>query len=426
MRKRHALFVAFHVPPEASSSGVLRTLKFIRYLDELGWRVTVISPHVDAYAVTDPALMTQFPATCRIIRTRFLNTKRHLSVLKRYPALLAVPDTWVGWLPWGIAAGRRVAASDPFDLVYSTSPHATSHLIAWRIARHARRPWVTDFRDPWYEDIPEPGAPSGPVFRSVDRWLERQVIEQCQRAVTSTVSLRDAFRMRYPREASDKFVAIPNGYDEADFIALPDAAPAGTRLTIVHAGTINAEFRDPRPFFAAIRRCVDDGLIGSDDLRILFLGGGPFAAAPEVLATVARLGLQHTVEFLPRVPYAQSLQELAGGDLLLLLQSSPDTTGLVPAKLYEYLRTQKPVIALVQPGATGEILANVNGGWAVDPNDANALHATVAEALRRWRAGTLPDARADLALLRQFDRKSLTVELAALFDRVAPPRGPDS
>jgi glycosyltransferase involved in cell wall biosynthesis len=367
--------------------------------------------------------MAQIPSTCRIVRTRFLNTKRHLSVLRRYPALLAVPDTWIGWLPWGIAAGRRVAASDPFDLVYSTSPHATSHLIAWRIARHAKRPWVTDFRDPWYEEIPERGAPSGPVFRSIDRWLERQVIEQCQRTVTSTVGLRDTFRLRYPREASDKFVAILNGYDEADFIALPDAAAAGTRLTIVHAGTINAEFRDPRPFFAALRRCLDEGRVGSDDLRIRFLGGGPFTAAPEVLATVQRLGLERMVEFLPRVPYAQSLLELADADLLLLLQSSPDTASLVPAKLYEYLRTQKPVIALVPAGATGEILAKVNGGWAVDPNDALALHATVAEILRRWRAGTLLDARADLALLRQFDRKSLAAELAALFDHLAPPRG---
>ena len=204
MRKRHALFVAFHVPPEASSSGVLRTLKYIRYLDELGWRVTVVSPRVGAYAVTDPALERQFPDSCRVIRTPFLNTKRHLSLLGRYPALLAVPDSWIGWLPWGVAAGRRLADSDPFDLVYSTSPYATSHLIAWRIARHARRPWVTDFRDPWYEDIPEPGAPSGPVFRGIDRRLERTVIANCQRVVTSTVSLRDTFRARYPREAPDR------------------------------------------------------------------------------------------------------------------------------------------------------------------------------------------------------------------------------
>lgn len=425
MRQRHALFVAFHVPPEASSSGVLRTLKYIRYLDELGWRVTVVSPRVDAYAVTDPSLVDQLPSSCRVIRTPFVNTKRHLAILGRYPALLAVPDTWIGWLPWGAAAGLRVAHMDPFDLVYSTSPHATAHLIAARVAARAARPWVTDFRDPWYEDVPELGAPSGPVFRGIDRRLERHVIGRCQRVVTSTVNLCDMLRARYPDESSDKFIAILNGYDEADFTSLPSAPPPGPRLTIVHAGTINAEFRDPRPFFAAVRRCVDEGLVRVDELRIRFLGGGPFADAAEMRADIESLGLAPAVEFLPRVPYAQSLQELAAADALLLLQSSPDTTGLVPAKLYEYLRTQKPVLALVQPGATGEILAAVKGGWAVDPGDAQALAATMADVARHWRNGTLHDECADLAALRRFDRKSLAGELAQIFDGLAPRRGAD-
>ncbi|NDP41165.1 MAG: glycosyltransferase family 4 protein [Aromatoleum sp.] len=418
MKHRHALFVAFHVPPEASSSGVLRTLKYIRYLDELGWRVTVVCPDVEAYAITDSALESQFPRSCRVVRTRFLNTKRHLSLFRRYPALLAVPDAWVGWLPWGVAAGARTFASDPFDLVYSTSPHATAHLIAWRIAKRTRRPWVADFRDPWFEDDPEPGAPSGPVFRGIDRWLERRVIESCQAVVTSTTSLRDTLRARYRREAPEKFTAIFNGYDEADFASLPVETRSDTDLVVLHAGIVNGEFRDPRPLFVAVRRCADEGLIAIDRLRIRFLGGGSFGESTEVTAAVRQLGLDRIVEFLPRVPYAESLRELAGADVLLLLQSSPDTTGLVPAKLYEYLRAQKPVVALVQSGATGEILGMVRGGWTADPDDANALHAVMAEVFARWRAGTLRDEKADLSLLRRFDRKALTAELALLFDRL--------
>ncbi|MEO8751350.1 MAG: glycosyltransferase, partial [Casimicrobiaceae bacterium] len=300
MRKRHALFVAFHLPPEASSSGVLRTLKYIRYLDDLGWRVTVISPRVTAYGVTDPSLTSQLPASCRVIRTRFLNTKRHLSIFGRYLALLAVPDTWIGWLPWGAAAGLRVHRSDPFDLVYSTSPHATAHLIAARVAGRSGKPWVADFRDPWYEDIPETGAPSGPVFRGIDRRMEQGVISRASRVVTSTVSLRDTFRTRYPQEAGSKFMAILNGYDEADFAALPAAPPPGERLTFVHAGMINAEFRDPRPLFVAVRQCIDQGLIRANEVRILFLGGGPYAEAPEVRSCIAAMALAAAVEFAPR------------------------------------------------------------------------------------------------------------------------------
>src|SRR4051794_12630525 len=77
---RHALFVSFHYPPDASSSGVLRTLKYTRYLADQGWRATVLCPDVTAYDVTDEALMRQVPPAVRIMRTRYWNTKRHLSV----------------------------------------------------------------------------------------------------------------------------------------------------------------------------------------------------------------------------------------------------------------------------------------------------------------------------------------------------------
>ena len=88
----HALFVAFHYPPEASSSGVLRTLKYSRYLPEHGWRVSVITPKESAYSVRDPKLEDQIPPATKVVRTPYLNTKRDLSIRGIYPALFALPD----------------------------------------------------------------------------------------------------------------------------------------------------------------------------------------------------------------------------------------------------------------------------------------------------------------------------------------------
>jgi glycosyltransferase involved in cell wall biosynthesis len=417
MRQRHAVFVAFHVPPEASSSGVLRTLKYIRYLDELGWRVTVISPAVSAYEVTDPALEAQLPSSCRVERTPYLNTKRNLSLFGRYPALLAVPDRWLGWLPWGVAAGRKISEIDPFDVIYSTSPHATAHLIGWRIARTSRRPWVTDFRDPWFEEPPEPGAPTGPVFRTIDRWLERRVIERCTHVVTSTTQLRDLLRERYPQLPPAKVTAILNGYDEADFARLPPPGAGNSdRLLIVHAGSINPEFRDPRPLLRALRIAADRSSIDIARVRLRFLGGGEFGESATMRETLAACGVGGAVEFVGRVTYDEALREFGRADVLLLLQASEDTINLVPAKLYEYLRAQKPVLALVRPGAAAEILATTGGGWAVDPRDTEALTRGVADVYEAWRTGTLQAHSADLAALRQFDRKVLTGQLATVFE----------
>lgn len=421
---RHALFIAFHFPPEASSSGVLRTLKYARYLPERGWRVSVVTADVAAYAVRDAALEAQVPAGTRIVRARARNTKRDFAWRGKYPALLAVPDVWIGWMAYAVRAGRELMAEDAVDVVYSTSPHATAHLIAGRLARGANLPWVTDFRDPWIEDPPEAGTPNGFVYRRVNRWLERRTIRDSTVVVTSTTHLRDMLRARYPAEPADKIRSILNGYDEADFSIVDTAPlPRGSRLRIVHAGSINADFRDPRPLFGALGRMIRSGRLNAAECELRFIGAGPFGDAPAVRNAIEAAGLADAVRFVPRVPYEESLRELAAADLLLLLQASDDTVGLVPAKLYEYLRAQKPTLALVRDGAVTEVLAVTGGGVAVDPAHVDALETVIADLVAEWRADRLAARIASLPILRRFDRRALAGELATVFDEVcAGPR----
>ena len=196
---RHLLMVAFHYPPEASSSGVLRALKFSRYLPEFGWRVSVLTVAADAYEQTDAGLAAQIPDSVRVLRTRYLNTKRHLAVRGVYPSVLAVPDRWIGWYPWARAAGERLFAEDPPDAILSTSPHPTAHLIAARLVRAHDRPWVMDFRDPWYEEPPEPDTPAT-VHRAA-RWLERRTVHRASRVVGAPVNGKHVLHLRHKPSA---------------------------------------------------------------------------------------------------------------------------------------------------------------------------------------------------------------------------------
>jgi glycosyltransferase involved in cell wall biosynthesis len=226
-------------------------------------------------------------------------------------------------------------------------------------------------------------------------------------------------RARYADLPDGKIHAILNGYDEADFSGLTmDATPRGRRLRIVHAGSVNPEFRDPRPLLSALANLIREGKLAASECEIVFIGGGPFGDSLEVSDAVVRSGLRDAVSFLPRVPYEESLRRLASADLLLLLQASDDTVGLVPAKLYEYLRTQKPTLALVRVGAVSEVMARTGGGWCVDPADGHALATVLAEIVREWRVQHLAEHRADLEILRLFDRRALTGELADILQRV--------
>ena len=399
---------------------MLRTLKFSRYLADYGWRVTVLTLRRDAYAVTDEKLQTQIPESVRVVRTGFLHTKRHLSVKGRYPAILAVPDAWIGWYPWAVAEGRKICAENPVHIVFSTSPPATAHLIARTIARRANAPHVIDFRDPWHEEPPEPGMPA--VVNWFAPRLERQVVTSAAHVVTSTAELRDALRARYV-DQGEKITAIANGYDEADFAALPEGAPGESgRLIVAHAGTINQEFRDPSPLFRAVARAAAGRRLDPSKLLFRFIGGGSYADSEHLKRCIDETGLAGSVEFLPRVPYDEALCELGKADLLLLLQASDDTTSLVPAKLYEYLRAMRPVLALVLPGATTEVLAQTGGGWIANPRNADELEQAMTGIFDDWRSGSLRGRHARLEALQQFDRRRLTGKLAAIFDEVVKSR----
>ena len=416
---KHALFVAFHFPPEASSSGVLRTLKFTKYLPEFGWRVTVISPKISAYEVIDYDLESQVPNNVRVLRTNFLNAKKHFSIRGRYSVLTAIPDRWIGWYPWAIAVGRKVMKAERVDLVYSTSPYATAHLIGSSLAKIDHCPLVIDFRDPWYEIPPEPGTPH--IRQWFAKFLEKRVVSQAQKVVTSTRELRNSLAARYSDQDYEKFSAILNGYDEEDFISLDKVKVSeeevqSETLTIVHAGSINPQFRDPRPFLSALKKLLNLQILLPGQVVVRFIGPGAFADNHELQFFLDSNNLRDYVEFLPRVPYKEALKALRKANLLLLLQASEDTRSLVPAKLYEYLRIQKPILALVLTGAVSEILDETGGAWAVSPQDSSGLNETLLTIAKLWKRKTLSYHHANLSEIQKFDRRWLTQQLAKMFD----------
>ena len=134
--------------------------------------------------------------------------------------------------------------------------------------------------------------------------------------------------------------------------------------------------------------------------------------------TIKEYQLESVVQFLPRMPYHEALRELSNASVLLLLQASDDTVSLVPAKLYEYLRAQKPVLAVVYPGATQEIIEETNGGWSVDPRNDKGMSDSIRNIYRLWYDKALDVKIADRKVLSKYSRRELAGQLARVFDSV--------
>jgi glycosyltransferase involved in cell wall biosynthesis len=406
--------VAFHFPPQRGSSGIQRTLKFAQYLPAHGWQPLVLSAHPRAYP---DASGETYAGPAEVTRAFAVDSARHLAIRGRYLRLLALPDRWVGWCLGAIPAGLRLVRRARCQAIWSTYPIASAHLIGLALRRLTGLPWIADLRDPMLDDA----YPTDPWMRKAAAWVERQTVRHCTRAVCTTAGAVRSYRRRYPEIPPERFQLIENGYDEEEFAhAVPAPRPPGGPFVLLHSGIVYPSERDPRPLFAALGRLRREGTLVPATFRLLL-------RAPVHEALLAALAREHgigdIVEIAPALPYRAALAEMLAADGLLVLQAA-NCNEQVPAKLYEYLRAARPILALTDPGGDTAALmraAAIDTVTALDDADA------IAQILPRFveLAGSGRAPLAAPAFVQAQARSARAVQLAALLDAVAPDR-PDS
>ncbi len=409
---KRVLIIAYHFPPLTGGSGFLRIAKFCRYLPEWGWLPTVLTAHPRAYERLDSASLSQIPPETSVVRAFALDTRKHLSVRGRYFRWLALPDRWVSWCLGGVGAGLGAIRRHQIDVILTTFPVATAVLIGWILHRLTGKPWVADFRDSMTED----DYPRDPLTRRVCRWIEEQAVRHSSYLIFTAYSAIRMYRKRYPELPAEKFLFIPNGYDEEDF---RDVIPSEFRnnhtdrpLYLLHLGLLYPEERDPRPFFKALGRLKRDGQVNAARLRIGLRASG---AESYHAAMIREQGIEDLVELLPALPYRQALQEGATADGLLLFQGA-SCDHQIPAKAYEYLRLRKPIFALTSyHGDTAAVLNECGGATIVDLADEEAIYRVMPDFLLALQQGKhpLPDERK----ISRYSRSSQTQELARCFSQ---------
>jgi glycosyltransferase involved in cell wall biosynthesis len=227
---------------------------------------------------------------------------------------------------------------------------------------------------------------------------------------------------RYPELLPSDCVVIPNGYDEDDFTGISRThelppRPAKGRLRLVHAGLIYPDDRDPRAFFRAVQKLKAEGVIDSRDLTIDLRASG---SEQYYQALLRGFGIADIVQLLPALPHREALEDTATADALLLFQAA-SCNHQIPAKVYEYLRLEKPILALISPaGDTAKLLQAAGGATIVDLADENSIAETLPRFITSVRCGThsLPDPQK----VQKYTRRRETAELARYLDELLCPR----
>lgn len=410
---KRLLMIAYHFPPVRVSSGIQRTLKFCAYLREFGWEplVLTVSPH--AYEITSPDQLGEIPPGVVVERAFGLDTSRHLAIRGKYLHWMAQPDRWVSWWPAAVWTGMKMIRKYQPQAIMSTFPIATAHRIGLSLQKRSGLPWIADFRD----SMTELGYPRDPLTWRVHRRLEEEAVRHCAKAVFTTVPTCDMYAERYPEIAADRWAVIENGFDEENFRDAENGlsqAPLGQdgQLTLVHSGVLYPKERDPRPFFAAISQLKNAGKIDGKSLRIVLRATGSDGLYKPMLD---ELRIDDIVHLEPVVPYREALQEMLRADALLLFQGSV-CNHQVPAKIYEYYRAGKPILALADPaGISAQMLRDVGVRDIADIADQSAIATTLENMLDAMRRKARSGVAREAAALNS--RKSRTAELARLLDQ---------
>jgi glycosyltransferase involved in cell wall biosynthesis len=405
--RRRVLVLAYYFPP-VGGAGVQRTLKFVKYLAELGWDATVISTRSRAYGARDESLVDEVPATTRVIRTAALPLARYLGYalyharLMRLRAFVLWPDGGLGWMPFAFASALKSARRDQPDVLFSTSSPYGSHLVASAVAQLTGIPWVADFRDEWAANPHVAGQPR--LLTRLSRRAERTIAKRAARIVVAA----EYFRIEGVEAGDPRRIEIVNGVDEDDLVVA--ARPSADRFVLAHVGSLY-DLRDPAPALRALARLVADGTVDGDRLEIRLVGNvwiPAFAPPPGLRVTVAGY-----------VEHRQAVSEMAAATALVLYVPKGD---LAPSgKLFEYLASGRPVLCLAsEQNLASRIVSEWGAGLVADPQDEDAIAAAFLDLWHRWESGNLSDqAEVRTRALEHYSRRANAMRLAEVLEDAA-------
>jgi glycosyltransferase involved in cell wall biosynthesis len=413
---------------------VQRVLKFVRYLPQFGWEPVVLTVSEKAdFPARDESLCAEIPKGSRVFRTRIFepyklyraltgkaegeavdiatNTRGRRkgvgeAVSEWVRSTFFIPDARRFWKGPAVRAGMKIIRNEKIDLIFSSAPPYTCHLIAGALKRKSGLPWIADFRDSWVGWLSAPKRWSLP--RRIDLRLEGSALSLADRLLAVSDGVRDDMVSRHADASSGKWATLPNGFDGTDFRDMV-ARPHSGKFVLTYTGSLYGK-RNPLVLLEAVRSLVSEKPELRNKLLFRFVG----RADASYLTAFRDFG--GMIETVPYVSHRESLQYLMDSSaLLLIIDDAPASRSIATGKLYEYVGARKPILALAPEGAAAELIRSLEAGVVVRPDDVEEIQKALARFVEQWERKSL-SVGSSAEKVGRYERRRLTGELAALFD----------
>lgn len=420
---KRVLIITYYWPP-TGGSGVQRWEKFAKYLPDEGWQPVIYTPSNPEMLAVDECLLSEIPECAEVIKSRivepysiynFFSRKKEINPInsqkKNWKQKLAlyirsnyfVPDPRVTWVNKSVTLLERYLKSNPVDVIISTGPPHSMHLIAQKVSAKLRIPWIADFRDPWTKMFYFNELKLRRRALRKHLKLEQSVLDDANTVIAVSPLVRDDFQSR----TNTPVALITNGYDEEDFSI--EVKPNGY-FNIVHTGLFASD-GIPTTLWKVLSDLMKEDPELRNQLCIRLVG----KTDVEVLDSLKEYGMSDNVLDLKYKSHIETIFEQKAASLLILpLRKAAEYRKTLPGKIFEYLAARRPVLGIGQPdGAASKLLRDCNAGRMFDWDDYAGTASYVRKAWESHKRGEWNQIPGDIS---RFTRRALTSDLARLMD----------
>ena len=419
------LIITYYWPP-AGGPGVQRWLKFVKYLPDFDVQPIVFVPENPTYPIVDSNLVSEVSDKAIILKSPIFEPYQLASFLSKNKTKkissgiipnqkkqsfleklmlwvrgnLFIPDARVFWVKPSVAYLEKYIRENEIDTIITSGPPHSLHLIGLELKQKMNLKWLADFRDPWTTIGYHKSLRLSQYAAKKHKQLESQVLNSADTIIVTSKTTKTEFQALTTKTIE----VITNGFD----VEKVDKQTLDTKFSLAHIGSFLSE-RNPKILWESLVELCTEIPDFKSHLEIKLIG----AISQEVLETIEHFGLNSFLNNLGYVSHAEAVAHQRKSQVLLLIEiNSEETKSILPGKLFEYMVSERPIVAIGPKDSDfAEIITNTNTGVFFEYSEKAKLKQTIQEYYNQFLESKL---QSHAVGLQQYSRKNLTQQLVEL------------
>jgi glycosyltransferase involved in cell wall biosynthesis len=422
------LIITYYFPP-AGGPGVQRWLKFVKYLPDFGIQPIVYIPQNPTYPIVDENLVSEISDKAIILKHKIFEpyqiasffsknkTKKISSGIipnqKKQTFLermllwirgnIFIPDARLFWVKPSVQFLEKYILDNNIDTIITSGPPHSLHLIGLKLKQKLPVKWIADFRDPWTTIGYHKALKLSSFAAKKHKKLESEVLNAADNIIVTSKTTKKEFQAI----TNQPITVITNGYD----VEKIEKQVLDSKFSLAHIGSFLSD-RNPEIFWQTINELVCEIPDFKNHLEIKLIG----KVSQEVLDAISNNKLADFTENLGYLSHKEAIEHQRKSQVLLLIEiNSEATKSIIPGKLFEYMVSERPIIAIgPEDSDFQEIIINTNSGVFCNYAEKDKLKTVILDFYNLFLEGKL---KSNAVGLQEYSRKNLTRKLVELINK---------